>query len=321
MLMRTDVEDALWKERTLVKTSLMRQTIHLIPADEFSLYIRALRRSRIDAVLRVMARVGVSADEGHALTGHIMDAVRERALGHADIRAAVRPKVSKRVQGWMDKVWSIVRIPVSEGLLCYGPGEGNTVRFIRSDQWLKKSHPKPADENDAQRALLGKYLRAYGPATLSDFAHWSGLPSSQVRPLRQLCAEDLVDVQVDSEARLLHRDDVKCFHSKKNAASCVRLLPHFDPYLLAHQEKGHLLAQKDYKRVYRNQGWISPVLLVDGWIAGTWSHKSQGSRLQVSIEPFTRLARATRDAIALEAESLAGFFGAALKLMIGSNRA
>src|SRR5215467_5743257 len=53
LLMRADVEEALWKERTLVKTSLMRQTIHVIPADEFSLYISALRRSRIDAVLRV----------------------------------------------------------------------------------------------------------------------------------------------------------------------------------------------------------------------------------------------------------------------------
>ena len=37
-----------------------------------------------------------------------------------------------------------------------------------------------------------------------------------------------------------------------------------DPYLLAHRDKDHLLSAEHYKRVYRNQGWISPVVLIDG---------------------------------------------------------
>jgi hypothetical protein len=81
-----------------------------------------------------------------------------------------------------------------------------------------------------------------------------------------------------------------------------------------------LLENKHYKRVYRNQGWISPVLLVNGVIAGTWSHKLQGSRLQVSVEPFTKLTRTTRDGVAQEAECMAGFFGGILELGIDSSR-
>ena len=51
----------------------------------------------------------------------------------------------------------------------------------------------------------------------------------------------------------------------------VHLLPYFDVYLLAHGFKEHFLKPQFYKRVYRNQGSISPVVLINGEIAGVWS--------------------------------------------------
>jgi len=296
----------------------MRQTLHLIPADEFLLYVAALRGYLLAFALRIMARCGVSREEADALTELIMEIMTAGPRTRAEITAAVRPRVSKRVRAWMDKVWSIVRIPVAEGLLCYGSGEGNEVQLVRTDQWLTKRNPRPVQEAEAQSALLRKYLSAYGPATLNDFAHWSGIPITQVRPLRAPLEDDLVELEVEGEPCLVLREDLDALKETARSASSVRLLPHFDPYLLAHRGKDHLVGNKHYKRVYRNQGWISPVILVDGSIAGTWSHKSQGSKVQVSIEPFSRLARATRDAIVQEAESMAGFLGGALA--IGFNR-
>src|ERR1700691_4694164 len=64
---RAGIEDALWKTRTLVKTSLMRQTLHLIPTDEFAIYIAALRPSRFAQAMRVMDRCGITRDESEAL--------------------------------------------------------------------------------------------------------------------------------------------------------------------------------------------------------------------------------------------------------------
>jgi len=93
-----------------------------------------------------------------------------------------------------------------------------------------------------------------------------------------------------------------------------RLLPIFDSYLLAHREKDHLLSAQHYKRVYRNQGWISPVVLIDGAIAGVWSHKLENKKLLVKIEPFGKLSHLARAGIKREAESLALFFGSDLDL-------
>ncbi len=313
---RTEIECALWKRRNLVKTSLMRQTLHLIPTDEFPLYIAALKPSRIAGTLRVMAKFGIVREEAETLTPLIMEALSSRPLGRAAITAAVRPKVSKRVRSWMENVWSIVRVPVAEGLVCYGSGENNEVSFIRVDRWLTELKPKPISATEAQCALFRKYLSAYGPATLRDFSHWSGIPMQEVKPLFPLLEPGLAEVPGDKKSCFLLREDVVALKSNSTSEACIRLLPSFDSYLLAHREKDHLLSAQHYKRVYRNQGWISPVVLIDGAVAGVWSHKLQGKKLRLVIEPFGRLSRNARAGIEREAAALALFVGGGLDLQV-----
>ena len=313
-LTRSEIEDALWKSRTLVKTSLMRQTLHLIPTDEFPLYIGALRRSRFAQAMRVMDRCGITRDESEALIPLIMETLAAGPLSRPAIAAAIRPKASKRVRFWMENSWSLVRLPVAEGLICYGRGEGNAIVFIRVDHWLPKLKVKLMSATEAQCALLRKYLRAYGPATLTDFAHWSGISMQEVKPLRALLDSELAEISGDKKNGLLLREDVEVLNNSPRVRGSIRLLPHFDSYLLAHRDKDHLLSAKHYKRVYRNQGWISPVVLIDGEVAGVWSHKLENRRLLVEIEPFDGLSAPVRAAIKREAEQLAIFFAGALKL-------
>ena len=310
---RAEIENALWKTRTLVKTSLMRQTLHLIPTDEFSLYIAALRPTRFAQAMRVMERCGITRPESEAIIPLIMETLSAGPLSRPAIAAAIRPKASKQVRFWMENSWSLVRLPVAEGLICYGRGEGNEIVFIRTDHWLPKLKLKLISATEAQCILLRKYLRAYGPATLNDFSHWAGIPMQEVKPLRALLEPELAEIP-GSKNSLLLREDVAALGSRPSTTTSIRLLPNFDSYLLAHREKDHLLSPQHYKRVYRNQGWISPVVLIDGAIAGVWSHKVQGKRLLVNIEPFGKLSKAQRAGIEREAEHLARFFDSELDL-------
>ena len=76
-------------------------------------------------------------------------------------------------------------------------------------------------------------------------------------------------------------------------ASGVRLLPAFDQYVVAATlQAGHFLAGDFRDRIYRPQGWLSPVLLVDGVMAGVWRHERKGRRLVVEVEPFGKVSRA-----------------------------
>ncbi|HEV7550711.1 MAG TPA: winged helix DNA-binding domain-containing protein [Candidatus Angelobacter sp.] len=296
------VNDALWKTRSLVKTSLMRQTLHLVPADEFSLYIAAHKSARAKAVLSIMARCKITQDEADGLSALILEELKAGPAPRAAITSAVRPKVSKRLRLWMDKVWSIVRLPVIEGLVCYGPGEGNQATFIRTEHWLP-AQPK-IDAMQAQKELFRKYLRAYGPATLHDFAHWSLISMAEVKALRPLLDAEIAE----HNGLLLLREDMKTLQAVSAELTSVHLLPYFDVYLLAHRFKEHFLKAQFYKRVFRNQGWISPVVLINGEIAGVWNYKLSPKVVEVEVEPLTRVDRTARKLIELRAQELADLF-------------
>jgi hypothetical protein len=68
-------------------------------------------------------------------------------------------------------------------------------------------------------------------------------------------------------------------------------------------------------RIYRPQGWISPVLLVNGRMEGIWRHEIRGSRVEVTIEPFLDTPAWVYRAAGQEAERLAAFLGGVLKLL------
>jgi hypothetical protein len=96
----------------------------------------------------------------------------------------------------------------------------------------------------------------------------------------------------------------------------VRLLPAFDQYVVAatrHVEQ--FLPDPGLKaRIYRPQGWLTPVLFVDGRFDGVWRLERKGARVLVSIEPFAKVTKRVRAEAEREAESLATFLGAKLKL-------
>ena len=99
-------------------------------------------------------------------------------------------------------------------------------------------------------------------------------------------------------------------------AEGVRLLPAFDQYVVAAtKQAAHFLAGDFADRVYRQQGWLSPVLLVDGVMAGIWRHERKGKRLEVEVEPFRRLPKGRRAEVEAEAERLAAFLGGELALV------
>jgi hypothetical protein len=301
------VNDALWKTRSLVKTSLMRQTLHLVPADEFPLYIAAHKNARAKAVLSIMARCKITRDEADELSALILEELKAGPAPRAAITAAVRPKASKRLRVWMDKVWSIVRLPVIEGLVCYGPGEGNQATFIRTEHWLpaqSRVNEAKVGAVQAQKELFRKYLRAYGPATLHDFAHWSLISMAEVRTLRPLMDSEITD----HNGLLLLREDMKTLQAASSELNSVHLLPYFDVYLLAHRFKEHFLKPQFYKHVYRNQGWISPVVLINGEIAGVWSYKVSRKAVEIEIELFARVGPRMLKQIKDRAAELADLF-------------
>ncbi|MCU1294456.1 MAG: winged helix DNA-binding protein [Bryobacterales bacterium] len=310
---RQAVQQALWDHRTLIKTWAMRGTLHLLPADEVWLWHSALTTNRLYLRPALWKKhFGITMEELDQLTDTIAAALNGRVLTRKELAQEVaRLSGSVRLGATLaQSSWGTLLKPAAfAGCLCFGPSIGQRVRFTRPSSWLA-TEPLPVGQRAAMAEVTRRFLATYGPASHEDLARWWN--GGGVSTARQ-CIADLgdevrpVDV-AGAPAWILtaHASELRDFPVKRSA----RLLPAFDQYVVAascHAE--HLLPGDLRRRIYRPQGWISPVLLVNGRMWGVWSHRINSSRTEVIIEPFVETPTWVRRAAEQEAERLATFLG------------
>jgi hypothetical protein len=133
--------------------------------------------------------------------------------------------------------------------------------------------------------------------------------------------EEAVEVEVEGQrAWVLERDLAGMLAAR--APDTARLLPGFDPWVigaLIGRPPGTSCAEVlsppgQRSRVFSPQGWVSPVILVNGRIAGVWKHARKGRRLHVELSPFVPLPEWAGAQLEAEAERLAHFLGGQLSL-------
>ena len=302
-----DVERALWRDRTLVKAWSMRGAMHLLPADDYPTYVAALRWTAMRRELTWIGRYGLDPEEVRTITDAIYDVLGRDMLARKELAGRVVEEVGNKARPWIEHGWGgVVKLACLQGRVVFGPNRGREITFVRRDVWLPGSKDVPEDRVGA--ALVRRYLRAYGPATVQDFGAWSGLPVADAKPMWHRLAGKLVELSIEGRTAWLLRDDVSELRRKPEGER-IQLLPSFDCYLLGHRDKEHLVDDAHYKRVYRKAGWLSPVILRAGRVAGVWSHRRIGRGWRLAMEMFERPTPALRQGIAEEAEDLGRFLG------------
>ncbi|HKW97348.1 MAG TPA: winged helix DNA-binding domain-containing protein [Bryobacteraceae bacterium] len=317
------VPRALWHDRSLVKTWAMRGTLHLLPAAEMPLWHAALatsRRYRRPGIWRRL--LGITLDEADRLTEAIGSALAGRVLSREELVKEVGRITGSRafaaklaLNGW----GTVLKPAAFTGRLCFAPSLGQRVRFTHPQSWLADvQSPRNAtfDPQSATAAITRRYLAAYGPATYHDFARWWG--GASVATARQWIAslgDEVAAVDLDGVEAWMLSADARKLRDLPSTRS-VRLLPAFDHYVVAASRHAEHLLPGDLRgRIYRPQGWISPVLAVNGFMHGIWRHELKGSTVEITIEPFIKPQPWVRRAVAGEAERLAEFLGGKLSLV------
>jgi len=305
------VRDALWKRKTLVKTWLMRGTLHLARASDLPLYTAATSRRWIQVSNAWLRYIELSETELWELVDAIGDALDGTPRTREELIAAVRRGRSARVHEYMRSGWGGMLKPAARnGRLCFGPSRGQSVTFVSPRAWLRRWHD--VDPEGALTEVARRYLRAYGPANKEDFAywwgHWTGVAVAGWAGLK----DDLVAVTVEGRRAHMLAADLKRVPARSRGTN-VQLLPNFDPYLMGQRHRDHLFDAIHRSKVSRTAGWISPVVLVDGRVEAVWSYTLSKGRMQVEIKPFETLAPKVVNLAGARAEAIAASLGAKLE--------
>lgn len=287
---KPDLDDILWRRRTLVKTWAMRGTLHLLPAIEFWRWVAMMRRRPQRITPGWEKYHGVSAAQLAAITKAIGLVMSEEPLTRDEMTAAIIDATGDTALGAALKSgWGQVLKPAAhQGLLIQGPPRGRNVTFVSPTAWLGEiKDPRP---DNAVPDLVERFFEVNGPATSSDFARWLGRAHKIARDLMGTALERLVPVAVEGWAGWMTVAGA-VGASTAGPVPGAYLLPGFDPYALSpisHREQ--TIPPGKAKEVSRAAAWIAPVILEDGRIIGTWG---TGPGLEVVLDPFERLSKTT----------------------------
>jgi len=287
---RAELEAALLEDRVL-KASLMRGTLHLIPAREYPLYRAAIPSgfTVYRAMVERLRREGFDVDA-------LREALRARVAAGPISRAELR-EVAKVYVPEHPVEWAGFSVIAASGLLVNGREDGIFGRFQGTTYRLWA-----AAENDpleASRHVVAAYLRAFGPASRGDLAQWSGEPAAWFAP--GLEGLDLVELRTDDGRRLL--DLAGGLRADADAPAPVRFLGKWDNLLLGHDRRERVLPDALRRVVIRKNGDLLPTFLVDGFVAGHWDAPLRGKAV-LTLTALTRLDRRQRSAVEAEGEAL-----------------
>jgi hypothetical protein len=274
------VVNAIQHERSVVRTWLMRSTVHLVAAGDLR-WMAALYGP-------VMERNHRARWRNLGITEPIIDAALTHARELLDGRALTRHELAAELTARGLELGADGQVPThvlaaltARGLTCRGADRGRDATFVRIDDWVPPA-PPPADP---LAELARRYFRAFGPATAADFTAWSGLPSgAAVTAVR----DELTEVEFDGRRGWTL--------GQVEPAPGFRLLPMFDNYLLGYRDRTAMLDPARNPQVYVG-GIIKAAVVCDGRLIGIWRlDRARAAVVRVTLfESFSRRHRAELD--------------------------
>ena len=191
-----------------------------------------------------------------------------------------------------------------EGVICSGPRKGKQFTYALLEERAPKA--KVRERAEALAELAKRYFVSHGPATVRDFAWWSGLTITDaqkaVDSVRPALESSSIDRLVLWSAEAPDRSP-----SRHGAAF---LLPNYDEYLIAYKDRAPVVdAARAANVVARSNGAFANHLLIDGRLAGGWSRTCSANNVVIEVAPYKKLTAAQLRAVGNVADCYGEFLG------------
>jgi hypothetical protein len=301
-----DVERAI-ADRTIIRTWPMRGTLHFVAAADIR-WMLELLTPRVVANNTQRLRRQFDLDDGAFARSKDLFA---RALygGKRLTRDAMYDVLEAGgVSTAGQRGLHILGRLAQDGLICFGAREGKQQTFALLDEWAPKARRLARDESLAE--IAKRYFTGHGPATLQDFAWWSGLTTADATAGLEMAKRSLVQENINGQTYWL----ASSTPATKASSPTAHLLPAYDEYTVAYKDRSAALNPKYAKLPNYGHGIFNPTIVVDGQVVGTWKRTLKKGELAISPSPFAKLKRGETRALAEAASRYGKFLDASVVL-------
>jgi len=188
-----------------------------------------------------------------------------------------------------------------ERTICLGSWMGKQPTYTLLDEWLPDFPIKPRELALAE--LAQRYFQSHGPATLQDFANWSGLNLGDCKTGLEQIKSELVQVPANDQTYWMTESTT----SLEQGLETVHLLAGFDEFLLGYKDRSIILDAAHQSEVVSFNGIFKPTVIINGRVAGMWRRSFKKDKVLFETTPFTTWTKIEKEAIHAKATEYARF--------------
>ncbi|HET7235952.1 MAG TPA: winged helix DNA-binding domain-containing protein [Actinomycetota bacterium] len=281
-------------DRRAVRLTLLRGTLHLATARD-ALAMRPQVQPVIERTLYGSSplRTVVNSVDADELSGFLRELLDERPRTRAELVVEIAerwPGRDANSLGYAMYLLPTVQV-TPRGLW----GRSGRSAFTTVERWLGE----PVGNGTESDATILRYLAAFGPSSVADAQTWSGLPG--LREVFERLRPRLRTFRDDRDRELF--DVPRAPLPDPDTPAPVRFLPEYDNVLLAHKDRGRIVAPD--VQPWTEVGWGA--VLVDGFGAARWRLEREKASATLLVEPFGAIPRVERAEIQTEGMRLLVF--------------
>ena len=210
-----------------------------------------------------------------------------------------------------------------QGIICSGPVSNDKHTYALVEKVLGKNYKKAENLKNTLKdqagiqQLASRYFSTRGPASIQDFAWWSGLGITQIKKAIAALGDKLSLVedlqQTPTTAFYQMASNVSAAGAGLAAVNSERLdanlqfLAAFDEYLISYKDRTAMLPAAYNKQIITVNGLFRPAVVEKGQVIAGWQvekqiHKGAKTGLKIKLLPFTPLNTAAQKQILKLAE-------------------
>ena len=303
-----DIEKALI-DRKIIRTWPMRGTLHLVPAQDARWMLELLTPRVIRRSARRYKELGLNDEIFERSEELISQALEGGRQLTRDALYDVLAKGGINPEG--QRSYHILGYLAQKGVICLGAREGKQQTFVLFDEWVAESRRLERDEALAE--IARRYFTSHGPATLQDFAWWTGLAAAEAKAGLEMVKAELMQEEIDGKHYWFSPLSVP---AGEDGPPIACLLPNYDEYMIGYKDRSAMfpaLPEKPDSQAYGRIA-LNHTIIIDGIIVGSWRRERKNDGVVIRTKLFRPLDGAEKDALSMAVDRYGKFLGMPVSL-------
>ena len=297
---KSEVEQSIF-EKKIVRTWIMRHTIHFVSLQDVRWMLELSSERMIKKYLNhVEKNTGLTVNQLNQATEILyLTLKKHQQLTRPEIRVVLE---NAGIPTGQQGLYHILWYAAQSGIVFIGPMKGKQQTFLLIEDWMPKSTSLTQEE--ALKKLTIRYVMSHGPATVHDFAWWSGLTISAAKKGMQLAHKKVFK---ETRNKKEYWSSVNVLTASNDDRLNLTFLPSLDEYLIGYKDRTDVISAEAYAKIDPQKNGIFFPLIKSGQVAGSWKpkHKSAAIDLTIRLVPTVSISN---ERLKIAAEQYCYFF-------------